>query len=619
MPLGAAPSLSRKRHMNFRMNPIALVAYESRFARCGGVTAVLNYLPGSLAKATAAETCVITPYHHQIPATVKLATEVIGSVQVPFAGQDVRVLVHRWSEPVGAATLGLGAATVRERCPWYFVDAQDFIVPVPLRQSADDTRFFAGRRHPYDVGRESGDQLAILRRDALFFGAAVARALDVIGPPAGLTLLLQDWQAATTALALAGLPRSVRCALTLHNSYDSGGVWPEELQRFGIDPAALPGADGSDAATVLNRALPRVSKPIFTVSQQFALDFSEDVFQREVMANQLQHALRPPNIVGVNNGPFANLAIPEAARAAAQRRDYGPLQKWKRAQKTHAIEALRGFTPTADRPAWGDLAKFIGKAASRDGPWFVMAGRDDSRQKGYDVAARALHKLFADQGLPEAGQYLFFPIPGDEDRAGLTFLRDLAQTHPDNVLVLPFIFVEGYLAALQGAEFGVMPSLYEPFGMANEFYLNGAVGIGRATGGLTQQIVPLRSAASFTAAVAGRADRWHDPEARATGFLFREPDDLPEVVADWRSLNAVGYKVGGHPDRVEERSRYRLFNAMAEALEQALADALELYGRSREHDDYYALVTAGVEYIQKTFSWDKAATEYARMIGERGA
>ena len=37
-------------------------------------------------------------------------------------------------------------------------------------------------------------------------------------------------------------------------------------------------------------------------------------------------------------------------------------------------------------------------------------------------------------------------------------------------MVLPFIFVEGYRAALQGAAFGVMPSLYEPFGMANEFY-----------------------------------------------------------------------------------------------------------------------------------------------------
>jgi glycogen synthase len=275
---------------------------------------------------------------------------------------------------------------------------------------------------------------------------------------------------------------------------------------------------------------------------------------------------------------------------------------------------LEAFAPAPDRPAWGDKSQFVRHSKDRDTAWFVLAGRDDARQKGYDVAAAAVRHLLGQPGRTDAVQFIFFPIPGDEDRAGLAFLRDLAEKFPANVLVLPFMFVEGYLSALQGAAFGVMPSLYEPFGMANEFYLNGAVGIGRATGGLLQQIAPLRSAPSFTPAAAWRADRWHAPDAAATGFLYREPDDLPNVVGDWRGLNGVGYVIGGHPDRVEQRSRLGLFSAMAEALRQALADALDLYGRCPGHDEYFTLLANGVAHVQQTLSWDASATEYSRYL-----
>ncbi len=580
------------------MKHLALVAYESRFARCGGVTAVLNYLPGSLAAATGMPTCVITPYHLHIRETTSLSPQTIGTVRAPFAGGEVIVRVRRH----------------QERWAWIFIDAQDFVLPAADRHGVSDLHFFAGRRHPYDVGRGADDQLAILRRDALFFGAAVARALTVIAPDAQWTLLLQDWQAATTALALAASSVPARAFLTLHNSYDSGGIWPPDLVQVGIDPDKVPGADGSEAATALNRVFPRVGRPIFTVSQQFALDFTEDVFQREVMANQLQHALRPPNLLGVNNGPFASRAIPEAALTAARKRNYDALHAWKLGQKRSAIEALSHLQANAERPVWGDVQQFTATAAELDLPWFVLAGRDDARQKGYDLAAAAVQELLADTQPAGTAQFLFFPMPGDEGRPGLAFLRDLAELHPARVLVLPFLFLEGYVAALQGAQFGVMPSFYEPFGMANEFYLNGAVGVGRATGGLVQQIVPARTAASFTAAVQNRADRWHAADAPATGFLFREPDDLPVVAQDWRAFNAVGYVVGGHPNRVEERSGYRLFQEMKSSLRQAFADALELYRRSPDHADYYAMLVEGVGYIERSLSWDAAAKEYQRYI-----
>ncbi|HEY1066092.1 MAG TPA: hypothetical protein VGE52_08275, partial [Pirellulales bacterium] len=209
------------------------------------------------------------------------------------------------------------------------------------------------------------------------------------------------------------------------------------------------------------------------------------------------------------------------------------------------------------------------------------------------------------------GRFLFFPIPGDEGLPGLKFLQDLAEKDPYSrrVLVFPFRFRDGFLAALQGATYGLMPSLYEPFGGANEFYLSGTPGVARATGGLAQQIVPVRNAASFTSSVERVARRWIPKNASPTGFLFREPDGMPSAVRDWQGICAGAYnKTGGEPNRVWERSRFALFMGMGQALQQALHDAASLYRDDR--DAYYKMLAAGVAHINATFSWESAAKHY---------
>jgi glycogen synthase len=247
-----------------------------------------------------------------------------------------------------------------------------------------------------------------------------------------------------------------------------------------------------------------------------------------------------------------------------------------------------------------------------------MAGRDDPRQKGYDVFARAAEMFLEEEGRAEQdrARFLFFPIPGDEGLAGLGFLRMLAERFPESVLAFPFVFREGFTGALRGATYGVMPSLYEPFGMANEFYLNGTVGIGRATGGIIQQIVPLRTTPSFSSQVDQRAARWHDASASATGFLFREKDGLPSEIYDWRAINAANYERDGGTldkpafDRVRERAQYPLFQSMAEELKHTLEDAAVV---AREQPAlYYRLLTAGISHIGKDFSWNRAALDYVR-------
>jgi glycogen synthase len=310
-------------------------------------------------------------------------------------------------------------------------------------------------------------------------------------------------------------------------------------------------------------------------------------------------------LIGIDNGPFTELIVDENLLHKAQLGDYSLFDAWKKEQKDKAITALISLDPSPEKPIWGDVKKFQFGGS----PWFVLAGRDDPRQKGYDVACYAIDE-FLNSG--DEACFLFFPIPGDEGLSGLSFLRDLAIKHPTRVIVLPFLFQEGYFEVLRGSNYGIMPSLYEPFGMANEFYLNGCVGLGRATGGIIQQIIPYRAAASFSEAVKRRSDRLFGAAALPTGFLYREQDGIPTSGEDWHAINQADYPVGGLPNRVEERSALPLFRAMARELTICIADAVELYRNSEGL--YYQLLSNGIAYIRDSLSWEKAAQAYLRQI-----
>lgn len=548
---------------------LAFVTYETPYAPCGGIAAVMARLPAHVEKASGLPVVVITPFHHRIAKTTSLAMEPVGSFRLPHGGAALQVDVLRYGEGVS----------------WIFL-------------RAGDPRFFAGRRHPYEVAADTGETGTVLLRDSLLFGVAVARALEVLDPHARWILLLQDWEAATTAMALAGKDRRTLCYLTLHNSYDSpASNW--DLLLAGMNPDACPGT------TVLDRALGRVEWPVFTVSEPFSLELTEDFLHAEILAPHLKERLRT-RLVGVNNGPFADLAVPEQIAAEGACGKIEPLLKWKKSGRERFFKALDSLSPSSQEPVWGDPSRF----QRDDAPWFVLAGRDDARQKGYDVAVEAAVSLL-ERGAD--ARFLFFPIPGDEGIEGLRFLKEFAERFPEKVLAMPFRFREGYFAALRGAAFGVMPSFYEPFGMANEFYLNGAAGIGRATGGILLQIVPLRAAASFSRAVESRASRWHAPSAAPTGILYREPDDLPNVLEDWRAIHedscGVGQRIGG---RLERRKGLRLFRAMAEELRIAFFDGIRLFAEVPSL--YCAMLVEGIQHIRRCLSWERTAREYLRRI-----
>lgn len=561
---------------------ISFVTYESPWFPAGGIAAVMGQMPGAVQSAGKLPTIVITPFHEKAIKIPTLKMELIRTIRMDYGKTSVFVNVLKYAAG----------------CPWFFLRIDD--------SNNFDPPFFNGDRHPYDVAKK------VLLRDSLLFGAATVEVLPIIANYLEIdpekvewNLIAQDWEASTALLAFKSQGVSHgRLHLTLHNSYDEFAA-AADFSLVGINPALCPGD------TILHRALSIAEQPVFTVSEQFALDFTHDLLQREVMAPQLQTLLNSTPIVGVDNGPFKSCAVDPAHLRDAAIGNYNPLKEWKAGNRSKALSALDAHTPTDKDPIWGEKSKF----RRDDSPWFVMAGRDDPRQKGYDVAAAAIEDyLERHHKEPHCAQFLFFPIPGDEALPGLEFLKVLAGKYPEDVLVFPFIWIAGFTAALQGATYGLMPSLYEPFGMANEFYFaGGCVGIGRATGGNLEQIVPLRATAACSRAVRIRADQYHALSAHPTGILFREMDEITTASDDWRGINDAKYIIGGgEPSRVKQRRRYAVFQEMANELRIAIEDGIRVYGQETEL--YYRMLAEGIAHIRRTFSWERVGQEYARKV-----
>lgn len=164
-------------------NRIAFVTYETPFAPCGGVTAVMNYLPEMVESVSGCPTTIITPYHFKISKTTSLARSLtkIAEVQVLYRSNPIKVEILEYVD----------------RIQWVFLKALD--------KPPKETPFFAGERHPYDVSKDKTRLALLLARDALFFGVAASSALSHLDADASWTILMQDWEAASTVLVSQGI------------------------------------------------------------------------------------------------------------------------------------------------------------------------------------------------------------------------------------------------------------------------------------------------------------------------------------------------------------------------------------------------------------------------------
>jgi glycogen synthase len=529
---------------------IAYCVYENPFAKSGGVFAVAdNYC--ALLAANGRQVLALSPLHNRLHTAPGAAdVRLVGQCQAPFAGRQVRVdlLEH-----------------MRNGVRWVLLRADGF---------------FQAEGGPSGTDPYAYDDPSQLLIDSLFFCAALPHALAALDLKENVLLHVQDWELASTALTvkaavLDGLLSSAAVVLTCHNPYDH--ALPSHMLRW-ISPRSYEGLER--VYTVYQYMLPLLDAPVATVSRTFAEELSSDPLQREVFADHLQGAFRRQGLLGVDNGLFGKLERPFSERAVQEALDGDPerILAKKLARRRAMMEIL---SECRDDRILGHLDGGDGRPLARlpdEVPIFLMFGRLDPGQKGFDVLCRAI------EALPRGRtRFVLTPIVSAAAQPFHDDLEQLTAARPGEVVVYPFRMAQGYKETMAGATYAVMPSLYEPFGGATEPYLAGTPVVARATGGLRQQVIDIDVS----------------PQT-GTGVLYRE--GLRSVAGGWRSIQSAATPL--------ERMTVPVYGAMVAALAAALTRASDIY---RAEPMLYARMLACGYDQAEFYSWDRTAAEYQRV------
>ena len=142
-----------------------------------------------------------------------------------------------------------------------------------------------------------------------------------------------------------------------------------------------------------------------------------------------------------------------------------------------------------------------------------------------------------------------------------------------------------------------MPSLYEPFGSANEGLLAGTPVVARATGGLWVQVNSQTTciAPTFYGALLAPTH-----SQLSTGILYREQYDEAKSATEWRKV------FGADP---YARRSLPLFESIVVAAHEALSASVLL---CNDNEAYHTMVVHGLGEARK-LSWSRAAGLYQKV------
>jgi glycogen synthase len=522
---------------------------------------------------------------------------------VPFGNPDGphrpkhRVRIFRFTEKNGEQ--------------WILFDAKEFF-NADGGSTKDDPYVYSD-----ETGAERDGEESRLLRDSLFASRAVPEVLKALGKTRNVIVHAQDWEFAAAALTVKEAIcdddsfESAAVVLTLHNPFDHSlstenlkkitDRWADELWPV-LD-------DGETCHTVLTRMIPLVDAPISTVSRVFAVEFQNHPLQTGHFARHYQKKLDKQKIVGIDNGIFEALrthsandrqAINEAmagdptkilaAKREARRIMLNVLERFLDQHKERISGTLQGV----DEGPLHDLPDEI--------PVFLMVGRLDPGQKGFDLLIRAVERIPA--GTARFVISPLSPLSSDEKIGKyLADLKRVANQRPD-VVIAPFRLqgeIDGhdvYPTIRAGVTWSVWPSLYEPFGGVTEMYIHGTPVVAHDQGGLRQQV----------------RDIERDGEEKATGIVFRAPGDnlKPDTGGlrgddqRRRELELEHRKIqdtNEPPDRMQSS----LYSQQVESLSAAITQACETY---RDRPDQYGRILANLPEMAEKISWDIPVRDY---------
>ncbi|HPI73820.1 MAG TPA: glycogen/starch synthase, partial [bacterium] len=544
----------RQIYRHFRARHYCYCSFENRFAKSGGLAAVtVNILPYTQALGLYQSVQLFTPYYPHLMDADRLQ-KTGHEWLVPFADSLIQTELYQFIPP--------NQASAQNGMKEYYIKADGYF----------NAQNAIGDPYLYYPGQPVENQKALVE-NSLFFCQAVPYALQALGLEEGSVLHLQEWQTALLALTgkqamLSGIVKSCLSMITLHNPYDaflSCAALQKVVPREKADHVSRFLYSG---ATAYQIGLSLIDAPITTVSDTFAQEFTQDALQTVHFTPHLQSYFLKNGVRGVNNGPFISFSNQFPKK---ENHTLHELREIKLKNRHQLLQILDAYQPTE---RFGELSWRRGPLADLpdDVPILVMSGRLDLMQKGFDVLLSALEKFSQDEI-----KAVLTPMP--VRAADLDYFYQVACKCRGNLTVFPMRMKEGYAELQAGSTFGLMPSIYEPFGAAIEYMANGTVTIARATGGLIDQI-----------------------EANVSGLLYREPVDAasPEGIKAFMSTPIAAL-----------RKQNAWFNAMADSLADCLIQASALY--RNQPDRYYAMVQQG--FLQASrFSWSKTAESYASLV-----
>jgi glycogen synthase len=470
---------------------VVMLAFENCIASLGGLTPVMKYLPHHLKK-KGERVLFISPFHsgHSgMRDVLKAGLLEICFKDVPFHLCDFESTLTCY---------------------------RDTSAEIPSYYLAVPGRFCAGE-NPYAYKDHNN-----LLLDTLAFTAGVPFTLSRLGITEHVLFHAHEWETALIAVTskmavLSALLGQTRTVLTLHNSFDSG--LPASYQRtfFGKEIGG---------ETVLQCSIPFLNGPIIAVSTPFAVEVRRDPLQKTFFTDHLQtlFSMNPP--VGIENGNFDD-SRPPISNSILKLAGAGHFARLLTRKSTFKRRFLKILGQVRDPRIMGRLDIDCRDAET---PVFYMAGRLDLMQKGFDVMFHAFERL-----PRKKAKLLFCPSSrSGKRRDELAFFREFAQRCSGDIEIWPFKIPRRlYDLFLRGSTFLLMPSLYEPFGSANEGLQNGTPVVARATGGLWLQV---NSVTPVTVSTFYKDLPLTEKKGNPTGILYREkyPDDLASL--EWRNL-----------------------------------------------------------------------------------
>lgn len=574
-----------------RWRTVIFLSYENPMGASGGILAVIRRLPAEMRRVlegpkqeAVANLIRLSPHHTKLRsryAADQLTR--VGDCSVHFDGRDIPVVVSK---------------VAVKNDEWYLFGAEGFFEA--------DGGF--GGTDPYVYGAEDrsqrdGDQSRLLR-DSLFAAKAVPAVLKVLDQTEAVVVHAQDWEFAAAALTVKeaiidGTLKNAAVVLTLHNPYDHA-LSEDNLAKITSRCANCywPAIGGLDRATVLTRMIPLLDAPVSVVSHQFATEMTTAPIQTGVFTRHLQGVLAYQGVIGVDNGAFCvNKGPPFSASAIRQAHLGMPKAildekgRKRKAMLRALAKYLDALTPeSAARPdtrTIGTLTGGEGKPLVElddDIPVFMMIGRLDPGQKGYDVCAHLIQSL-----PPGTARFVLTPMSSlAQDPSVSPFFAQLGQLAKDrlgDVVIFAHRMTEAYAETMAGATFGLWPSRYEPFGGATEFYANGTPVIAHAAGGLVQQVVGFQEA-----------------HRDATGFLYRDIPlkGVPRGVMEDEYVTAHEAMPGG-------RMQVPEYLCECASLTSTVIAAIEVFQNDKPE---YGLMLANVGDMLDQLNWTKPVKDY---------